>query len=153
MATTTVPDRLVAARLYGTSEVAAQEIQTAAPGTAAARLTQARIHGMSEWEVKGIVDSGTANVETVPATMAAPVASAPGAGVATVTFEPPSADGGTPVLDYTVTSSVGAVTKTVSASPAAMTGLTAGAQTFTVTARNAVGSSAASPASNSVTVT
>lgn len=136
------------ARYYGMSEKTVAAIIAANPTTAAARLVQARKYGLSEWAVLGVMT----NKATVPATMAAPVASAPGVGVATVTFTPP-ADNGSPIIDYTVTSSVGAKTKVVTASPAAMTGLTAGAQTFTVRARNAVGQSVASPASNSVTVT
>ena len=64
-------------------------------------------------------------------------------------------DGGSTITGYTVTSSPGGQTCTTSDADALtcdVTGLTNGtAYTFTVTATNAVGTSAASSASNSVT--
>jgi hypothetical protein len=61
-------------------------------------------------------------------------------------------NGGSAILDYTVTSSPGGLTATGSASPLVVTGLTNGVDyTFTVTATNSVGTGAASAASNSVT--
>ncbi|MBW6500056.1 MAG: fibronectin type III domain-containing protein [Bacteroidales bacterium] len=71
---------------------------------------------------------------------------------ATVTFTPPSSDGGSAITGYTVTSNPGGLTGTGSASPITVTGLTNGtAYTFTVTATNANGTGPASAASNSVT--
>ncbi|WP_137152055.1 putative Ig domain-containing protein [Devosia sp. FKR38] len=71
---------------------------------------------------------------------------------ATVTFTAPASNGGAAITSYTVTASPGGATKSGSASPITVTGLTNGtAYTFTVTATNSVGSGSASQASNSVT--
>ena len=71
---------------------------------------------------------------------------------AVVSFTAPSDTGGSVITSYTVTSSTGGITATGSASPITITGLTNGtAYTFTVTATNAIGTSVASSASNSVT--
>jgi hypothetical protein len=71
---------------------------------------------------------------------------------ATITFTAPANNGGSAITGYTVTSSPGSFTGTGSASPITVTGLTNGtAYTFTVTATNAIGTSVASSASNSVT--
>ena len=71
---------------------------------------------------------------------------------ATVSFTAPAASGGSPITSYTVTSSPGGKTGAGTAGPIIVTGLTNGtAYTFTVTAANAMGSSVASSASNSVT--
>lgn len=71
---------------------------------------------------------------------------------AVVTFTAPSSDGGSPITGYRVTSSPGGITATGSSSPITITGLTNGTSyTFTVAAQNAVGYSAESAASNSVT--
>jgi hypothetical protein len=70
---------------------------------------------------------------------------------ATVSFTAPAADGGSSIIDYTVTANDGK-TATGTTSPITVTGLTNGtAYTFTVTARNSSGPSLASAASNSVT--
>lgn len=75
-----------------------------------------------------------------------------GNGQATVTFTAPSSDGGSPILDYRVTSSPGGITATGSGSPITITGLSNGtAYTFTVEARNANGYSLSSTSSNQVT--
>ncbi len=72
-------------------------------------------------------------------------------GAASVTFTA-GATGGAAVSTYTVTSSPGSLTGTGASSPITVSGLTGGtAYTFTVTATNANGTSAASSASNSVT--
>jgi hypothetical protein len=73
---------------------------------------------------------------------------------ATVPFTAPSSDGGSAITSYTATSSPGGITGTLSQSGSGsitVTGLTnAIAYTFTVTATNAIGTSLASAASNSV---
>jgi YVTN family beta-propeller protein len=73
---------------------------------------------------------------------------------ATVDFIAPASDGGSPITMYTATSSPGGITGTCAAPCASITilGLTNGvAYTFTVTATNAVGTSAPSTPSNPVT--
>ncbi|MDA9290018.1 fibronectin type III domain-containing protein [Polaribacter sp.] len=74
---------------------------------------------------------------------------------ATVSFTAPSSDGGSAITSYTATSNPGNITATVNQSGSGditVTGLTnATAYTFTVTASNAIGTSLASGASNSVT--
>jgi uncharacterized protein YhjY with autotransporter beta-barrel domain len=76
----------------------------------------------------------------------------PGDSQATVTFNAPASNGGTPITAYTVTSSPGGITSMCGNSPCTVIGLTNGtAYTFTVTAANSVGTGAASSASNSVT--
>lgn len=87
------------------------------------------------------------------------VPSAPTIGAATtgnaqanVTFTAPGNNGGSAITGYTVTSSPSGFTGTGMGSPIAVTGLTNGiAYTFSVTATNAIGTSVASQASNSVT--
>jgi hypothetical protein len=70
---------------------------------------------------------------------------------ASITLTAPIDNGGSSILDYTVTSNPGGITKTGTTSPIIVTGLTNGtAYTFTVTARNAAGESVASAASVSV---
>ena len=75
-------------------------------------------------------------------------------GQATVSFTAPSSDGGSAITSYTATSSPGGITGTLSQSGSGsitVTGLTnATTYTFTVTATNAIGTSLASAASNSV---
>jgi plastocyanin len=94
------------------------------------------------------------NVTATPVAPSAPtIGSATAGGIsASVTFTAPADNGGAAIIDYTVTSSPGGITAVGATSPINVTGLTAGtAYTFTVTARNSVGSGAASAASNSVT--
>ncbi len=98
-----------------------------------------------------IVTPGSVPGATVPGAPSIGQAS-PGNGQANISFSAPSSDGGSPVLDYTATSSPGGFSATAASSPITVPGLTNGtAYTFTVTARNAVGTSGASGASNSVT--
>ena len=75
---------------------------------------------------------------------------------ATVPFTAPSSDGGSAITSYTATSIPGGFTGTLSqpgSGNITVTGLTNGtAYTFTVTATNAIGTSAASTVSNSVVI-
>ncbi len=107
-------------------------------------------------------ETATFAAQSVTNNIAAPGATAPGAptigtatrgnGQASVTFTAPASDGGSAITGYTVTSSPGGFTGTGAASPIVVTGLTNGtAYTFTVTATNAIGTSAASAASSAVT--
>ena len=69
-----------------------------------------------------------------------------------ITFTPPVSNGGAAITSYTVTSSPGNHTAGSYGSPIIVTGLTNGqAYTFTVTATNNAGTSAASTASGAVT--
>jgi hypothetical protein len=75
-----------------------------------------------------------------------------GNGEATVSFSGPASNGGSPVHEYTATSSPGGITKTGSSSPLVVTGLTNGVTyTFTVTATNGAGTGLPSDPSNQVT--
>jgi outer membrane protein assembly factor BamB len=75
-------------------------------------------------------------------------------GAATVTFTAPTFDGRLPITSYTVTSSPGGFTASGASSPLTVTGLQSSTSyTFTVTATNAVGTSAASGATASITAT
>src|SRR5450756_1283772 len=93
---------------------------------------------------------GHALASTVPSAPSSPVAT-PGIAGASVSFTPSVSDGGSPIIRYTVTSSPDGIIAIGGASPVAVNGLTNGASyTFTVTATNINGASAASGASNTV---
>ena len=71
---------------------------------------------------------------------------------ASVAFTAPISNGGSAIINYTVTSSPGSFTTTGSSSPLLVTGLTNGTSyTFTVIATNTLGNSVASSASVAVT--
>ncbi len=88
---------------------------------------------------------------TVPTAPLSPSASA-GNAQATVSFSPPSSNGGEPITSYTATSTPGNLTASAASSPITVTGLTNGVlYSFKVTATNSVGTGPASVASNQVT--
>lgn len=79
------------------------------------------------------------------------VTGAAGDGEVTVSWTAPTNDGGSAITSYTATSDPGSFTCTTATTSCDVTGLTNGdAYTFTVTATNAVGTSAASGASDPV---
>jgi uncharacterized protein (TIGR02145 family) len=101
----------------------------------------------------GVASSASNSVtpSTAPGAPTIGIATA-GTAQAVVTFTAPVSNGGSAITGYTVTSVPGGLTGTGTASPIIVTGLTnATAYTFTVTATNAIATSAASSASNSVT--
>src|SRR5438270_256153 len=147
---------------------------TAAPGglstTVAAPATSATIQGLSNGTAytltvtaANVAGSGPASAASNSVTPVAPL-SVPGAptavtatagdGQATVTWTAPASDGGSPITSYTVTPSPSgtAISVVAPATSATVPGLTNSlTYTFTVTATNAVGTSAASATSNAVT--
>jgi peptidoglycan/xylan/chitin deacetylase (PgdA/CDA1 family) len=122
-----------------------------------AHLAAVKNSGLPLVTVRQGVQALTSSTTTAPAAPTGVTATA-GNTSATVNWTAP-ANGGSPITSYTVTPRTGTTNLTpvtVSGNPpatgATITGLTNGAAyTFTVTATNAVGTSAASPASNSVT--
>lgn len=92
---------------------------------------------------------------TVPAAPTIGTATATGSTTATVAYTAPASNGGSVITSYTATSSPSGITGTLSQAGSGtitVTGLTGGTNyTFTVTATNAIGTSAASAASNSIT--
>jgi hypothetical protein len=82
-------------------------------------------------------------------------ATATGSTTATVVYTAPTFDGGSPITSYTATSSPSGITGTISQAGSGtitVSGLSSGTNyTFTVTATNAIGTSNASSASNSIT--
>lgn len=91
----------------------------------------------------------------VPSAPTIGTATQTGSTTATVVYTQPASNGGSTITSYTATSSPSGITGTLSQAGSGtitVTGLTTGtAYTFTVTATNAIGTSAASAASNSVT--
>ena len=110
-----------------------------------------------------VAPSGVTANSNSTASVAAAVPGAPtigtatqtGSTTATVAYTAPASDGGATITSYTATSSPSGITGTLSQAGSGtitVTGLTGNtAYTFTVTATNSAGTSAASAASNSIT--
>lgn len=92
---------------------------------------------------------------TVPGAPTIGTATATSATTATVSYTAPASNGGSVITSYTATSNPSGITGTLSQAGSGtitVSGLTGGTSyTFTVTATNGVGTSAASAASNSIT--
>ena len=102
------------------------------------------------WYNSALASLLTSNPVTVP-TAPRNVTAVAGNGQATVSFDPPSSNGGAAVTEYTVTSTPGNITKVGGASPLTVTGLTNGTNyTFTVKAKNSQGYGPVSEPSNLV---
>lgn len=107
--------------------------------------------GMNAWAGVSLFDNVKA--EPLPELPGAPtsIVATTGNSQASVAFVAPVSDGGSAILDYTVTSTPGGFTKTGTSSPLVVTGLANGTSyTFTVTARNNRDKGAASIASNAI---
>jgi hypothetical protein len=107
------------------------------------------------WVVTTAANDGTLALAGVPGAPTIGTATATGATTATVSFTAPASNGGFTITSYTATSSPGNITGTLSQAESGtitVTGLTGSTNyTFTVTATNSAGTSAASAASNQIT--
>ena len=126
-------------------------------------VARLNIYASSDKSIRSVLNvTNVADTVSPPPTTAAPpgiptigTATATGTSTATISFTAPASDGGAAITSYTATSNPGGRTGTLSQAgngTITVTGLTAGtAYTFTVTATNSAGTSAASGASNSIT--
>ncbi|MDI1463478.1 fibronectin type III domain-containing protein [Catellatospora sp. KI3] len=143
---------------------AAQPTMTVGPAPTSATVTGLSNGSAYTFRVAAVTALGSGAVaesaQVVPVTVpGAPrsVTATPGDRSATVSWQPPTDDGGSGITGYTITPYAGAAAQpTVAVGPAStsatITGLTGGtAYTFTVTARNASGSGSASAPSAAVT--
>ena len=120
------------------------------PASQPVPLRSVRGPGLCALSVLLAMAPSQAHASTVPSAPASPMAT-PGIAGASVSFTPSVSDGGAPIIRYTVTSSPDGIAATGGAPPIAVSGLTNGTSyTFTVTATNINGPSAASAASNTV---
>jgi YVTN family beta-propeller protein len=125
-------------------------------GAAFGMVTVTNASGTPVTGLSGAVTSGIAAVAVCPAAVpGAPTAAVadPGDTIASVSWTAPADTGGAPITRYTATASPGGATcTTTGATTCLFTGLRNGtAYTFTVTATNVAGTSAASTASTRVT--
>jgi predicted RNA-binding protein with TRAM domain len=85
--------------------------------------------------------SNSVTPATVPGAPTGVSALQTGPGEVTITFSAPGDNGGSAILDYTVTSDIGGYTATENALSIVISGIASDDYVFTVTARNSVGSS------------
>lgn len=139
-------------------ELLAEDEPVASAGASPAATFGTGSAGSTVWLAAVLVlRSGAPATPTAPAAPSS-VAAVAGDGSAQVSWSAP-ADGGSPITSYTVTPYQGGVAQsptTVTGTPPAATATVSGltndtSYTFTVTAANAIGASAASAASNAVT--
>ncbi len=148
--------------MYSLPTLATYALQSAIAATATSQYTSGSLNTTA-----GVLQITTTGITQFNSSFgAAPPPSVPGApviGSATinstnsaqvdVSFSPPASNGGSPITGYTATASPGGMTSSGSGSPITLTGLsTCVVYTVRVTATNAVGTSAPSAASNSISL-